>query len=346
MSPTTTQSTRRPGHLCRLARSVLMLLTTTLLSALPVGSASQAAAQTDGGYHAEIRRTAHGIPHVKSDDYGGLGFGYGHAFAEDNVCELAEEILTVTGRRSRFFGPDGSYNELAGPINNLVSDFYYTSVAQARTVERLLANRPDDTPRGPSRYARALVKGYAAGYNEYLRDTGVDRLPDPRCRGAAWVRPISALDVWRRIHRVTTLIGTGQLLSGIVAARPPSITTVPGPTALGAVAGRARELLAQINRAAPARDLHGDPLRLHRHLLAVQDIAGRLPGNELQGERREPPRGRDGVTPGDADVMAAGHGGDAVQRRAEHVDLAGDRERWHLARHRPCRTSTQSRPGR
>ena len=256
MSPTTTQSTRRPGHLCRLARSVLMLLTTTLLSALPIGSVSQAAAQTDGGYHAEIRRTAHGIPHVKADDYGGLGFGHGYAFAEDNVCELAAEILTVTGRRSRFFGPDGSYNELAGPINNLVSDFYYTSVAQARTVERLLANRPDATQPGPSRYARALVKGYAAGYNEYLRDTGVDRLPDPRCRGAAWVRPISALDVWRRIHRVTTL-RTGQLLSGIVAAQPPTITTAPEPTALDAVAGRARELLAQINRAAPASNAYG-----------------------------------------------------------------------------------------
>jgi hypothetical protein len=138
-----------------------MLLTTTPLIALPA-SAVRSASQTAGndtvdGYRADIRRTAYGM---KADGYGSLGFGYGYAFAEDNLCELAEDILTVSGRRSRFLGPDGSYSEFGNPINNLVSDFYYSSATQARTVERLLARGSDDTSPGPSRDARTLVKGY------------------------------------------------------------------------------------------------------------------------------------------------------------------------------------------
>jgi acyl-homoserine-lactone acylase len=134
MSRSATDSIRGARHLRGLARAALMLLTAPLLIAVPgpaVGSASASAANDAAGghYRAKIRRTAHGIPHIKADGYGSLGFGYGYAFAEDNVCELAEELLTASGRRSRFLGPDGSYVELGTPINNLVSDFYYGSVA-------------------------------------------------------------------------------------------------------------------------------------------------------------------------------------------------------------------------
>jgi acyl-homoserine-lactone acylase len=38
----------------------------------------------------EIRRTSHGIPHIKAGSYEGLGYGYGYAFAQDNLCEIAE----------------------------------------------------------------------------------------------------------------------------------------------------------------------------------------------------------------------------------------------------------------
>ena len=39
------------------------------------------------GYAATVRRTSHGIPHVLANDYASLGYGYGHAFAQDNLCE-------------------------------------------------------------------------------------------------------------------------------------------------------------------------------------------------------------------------------------------------------------------
>jgi Penicillin amidase len=72
-------------------------------------------------------------------------------------------------------------------------------------VQRLLA-RP--APLGPTAELRELVDGYVAGYNRYLRDTGVAHLPDPTCRGKAWVGLITALDVWSGIRDLNTLEGT------------------------------------------------------------------------------------------------------------------------------------------
>ena len=54
-------------------------------------------------YEVEIVRTKYGIPHVTAADYGGLGYGYTYAFAQDNVCLIADKIVTVTGERSRHF---------------------------------------------------------------------------------------------------------------------------------------------------------------------------------------------------------------------------------------------------
>ena len=55
-------------------------------------------------FKATVRRTSAGVPHVKADDFGGLGYGYGYAFAEDNLCILEEEVLTARGQRAKYFG--------------------------------------------------------------------------------------------------------------------------------------------------------------------------------------------------------------------------------------------------
>ena len=41
-------------------------------------------------YSAEIRRTTMGVPHIKANDWGGLGYGYGYAQAQDNLCTMAD----------------------------------------------------------------------------------------------------------------------------------------------------------------------------------------------------------------------------------------------------------------
>ena len=57
-------------------------------------------------YEAEIRWTSYGIPHVKSDDWGGLGYGFAYATAEDAVCVIAKDLIMVNGELSLFFGPE------------------------------------------------------------------------------------------------------------------------------------------------------------------------------------------------------------------------------------------------
>ena len=184
----------------------------------------------DHRYSAEIRRTEYGIPHIVANDHGSLGYGYGYAFAQDNLCVMADRVLTLRGDRSRYFGPRASagdpFADEEDATSNLASDVYYRGVRQSGVVRRLLA-RP--APLGPTAQLRRMVDGYVAGYNRYLRDTGVAHLPDPTCRGKAWVDPITALDVWSGIYDLNTLQGTGQFREAIVSARPAAGAPAPRP---------------------------------------------------------------------------------------------------------------------
>ncbi|HEX8631915.1 MAG TPA: penicillin acylase family protein [Catenuloplanes sp.] len=194
-------------------------LLTSLAVLVPAGITPVAAAEVDSGRppagEAVIRRTAHGIPHILAADYRGLGLGAGYAFAEDNLCSFARTVVTLAGQRSRSFGPG---DHMFDPPGNRASDIYHTWVNRSRVVERLLAGA---APIGPSPRARELVRGYAAGYNRYLAQRTVAGLPDPDCRGAGWVRPITELDVWRRAYRLAGNNGGERELIAIVAATPP-----------------------------------------------------------------------------------------------------------------------------
>lgn len=174
----------------------------------------------DGQYAAEVRRTEYGIPHILAGDVGSLGYGYGYAFAQDNLCDMADRVLTLRGERSKYLGPTAdSGDALSLPTTNLDSDIYYTGVRQSGVVQQLMAQ---PAPVGPTAQARQLVDGYVAGYNHYLRDTGVANLPDPTCRGAAWVTPITALDVWSNIDDIDQLQGTKAFKHAIATATPPA----------------------------------------------------------------------------------------------------------------------------
>ncbi|MEU9189005.1 penicillin acylase family protein [Streptomyces sp. NPDC048484] len=170
----------------------------------------------EGGRTAHISRTEYGIPHIRARDFDGLGYGYGYAFAQDNVCELADQVVTLRGERSRFFGADG---DEPGEGSNLASDTYYQGQLRAGTVRRLLDRK---APLGPTAELRRMVEGYAAGYNRYLRDTGADRLPDPRCKGEPWVRSITPLDLWGLVYDVNRATGEVPLAPAVGDAKPPA----------------------------------------------------------------------------------------------------------------------------
>jgi len=178
-----------------------------------------------------ITRTSHGIPHISGRSYYAVGYGYGYAFAQDNLCEIAETYVTVDAQRSRWFGPDGTYASRGNGTepNNLNSDFLFQRVKDDQVVEKLVGQPP---PNGPLPEVRQGVRGYVAGYNAYLRATGVDRLPDPRCRGKGWVRAITEIDAYRRFYQLALLASSGVAIDGIGSAQPPGAATplpLPAP---------------------------------------------------------------------------------------------------------------------
>ena len=193
-----------------------------------------------GQLRATISRDQHGIPNIIGSNFADIGFGYGYALAQDNICELAETYVTVDGERSQYsgqgvqgtFGPDGSYLQRGNGFsaNNLNSDFFFQRIKDDHVVENLLNQPPPD---GPVQEIRDGVRGYVAGYNKYLADTGVDNLPDPRCRGAAWVKPITEMDAYRRFYQLALLASQDVAIDGIGDAKTPGgIGSAPDPTSI------------------------------------------------------------------------------------------------------------------
>src|SRR6516164_11647132 len=121
------------------------LLAVIAAIAAVVGSASAALASRPaespgpgaGQLTAQIRYTTGGIPHILARNWADLGFGYGYAFAKDNICTMANGYTTVEAQRSRYFGPKGSYLEL-GVENNLESDIFWQQIIDSHIVQQLV----------------------------------------------------------------------------------------------------------------------------------------------------------------------------------------------------------------
>ncbi len=161
-------------------------------------------------FRAEIRRTAFGVPHITAKNYGGIGYGFGYASAQDNICDIEDRLMTVSATRARYLGPgEGDAN--------LESDLYHQRMILSGGVERLLVG-PAGSPDTPSPDARALARGYVAGVNRYLRETAAAGISDPRCKGAPWVRELSEIDFWRHMFVGQTIDG---FISPTVEAAPP-----------------------------------------------------------------------------------------------------------------------------
>ncbi|MEU3085995.1 penicillin acylase family protein [Streptomyces massasporeus] len=223
----------------------------TAASALPAAAATteQRAEQhpSRDGMSAVIRYTEYGIPHILAKNYADLGFGTGWAQAADEVCTLADGFITLRGERSRYFGAEApAGGDLSAARTNLASDLYFRGVRESGTVEKLLAER---APVGPSREVRSMMRGWAAGYNAWLKQK---KVTDPACAGASWVRPVTELDVAARGLAIASISGQGQFVDTITAAQPPS----GGAAASGAPSARTPGAKAV---AKAADELWGDP---------------------------------------------------------------------------------------
>jgi acyl-homoserine-lactone acylase len=178
-------------------------------------------------FSADLARTSHGVAHVRAQNFIGLGYGMAYAYAEDNVCMLADSMLTVRGERSRYFGgaamptrgTDGEYSvaidyldEHGFDLKNEDSDFFFKGYLD---LEQLRAGYT-----AGSQDIRDLLEGYASGYNRYLRDHA-GALPTA-CNGKEWVRPVSVDDLYLLIAE-KALHASGQVFAKevLAAARDP-----------------------------------------------------------------------------------------------------------------------------
>ncbi|MGP3776771.1 penicillin acylase family protein [Streptomyces sp. SDT5-1] len=232
----------RPGHRRLAAVGIALLTLVGTAASVPSAAAGRDAHPHGGGLSATIRYTEYGIPHIVAKDYANLGFGTGWAQAADQVCTLADGFVTLRGERSRVFGPDAAPDgSLSSATKNLSSDLYFKGVRQTHTVEKLLDT---PAPAGPSRAVKDSMRGWAAGYNAWLRQ---NRITDPACKGADWVKPVTELDVATRGYALAVLGGQGRGIEGITAAQPP--TAASGATReqpdKADAARAARELFAQ-----------------------------------------------------------------------------------------------------
>ncbi|WP_201501677.1 penicillin acylase family protein [Psychrobacter cibarius] len=167
-------------------------------------------------YEADIQRTEFGIPHITAKDYKGLGYGVGYAFAEDNFCSLAREVVVASGQSMLYLGADG----------NLASDAFYTWYnTDKRKAEFLAAQDPEVID---------AVTGYAAGYSRYLRDKGVANI-DPACANAEWVREITLDDLLTVYGKANLRGGLSNFVGPIVAAAPPSTSGIQGSSRMRSV---------------------------------------------------------------------------------------------------------------
>ncbi|HEU5008341.1 MAG TPA: penicillin acylase family protein [Jatrophihabitantaceae bacterium] len=197
---------------------------------VPAAAAPSTARTTQHKYDVTITRTEYGIPHIVANDFASLGYGYGYAFAQDNICTMAADYVTVEGKRSRWFGPDGQYTMQGNgvTVSNLDSDIFWTQVRQSHIVDQLLA-RP--VPFGPKPQIKTAVRGYVDGYNRWLHDVGGDNgITDPACHGKAWVHPITTQDAFLRFYQLVLLAGQDVVMPGIAQAAPPSASN-PAPVA-------------------------------------------------------------------------------------------------------------------
>ena len=54
----------------------------------------------NGNLDVDVTWTDYGVPYVKADNMESLGFGVGFAFAQDNLCILADQIVKFNSQRA------------------------------------------------------------------------------------------------------------------------------------------------------------------------------------------------------------------------------------------------------
>ncbi len=185
--------------------SKLNKVTLTIVSLLILSACNDDSSSNDS-YEATITYTKHNVPHIKADSYSGLGYGIGYAQAEENLCTLSEQLMKLKSQKSRYFGVGENYS-------NFLSDAGYLALGYPEHANALYADIPADE--------KALLEGYAKGFNQLLSERSeTNNYPSP-CRNAEWVTPITSQDLLAYQLDIAALASSRNFIAAIAAATPP-----------------------------------------------------------------------------------------------------------------------------
>jgi acyl-homoserine-lactone acylase len=212
-----------------------MLTPCTARAVALLAAALAAACATPGGDAARtatIQRTANGVAHIAAPDFETLAYGVAYAHAQDNVCQTAQQLVTIRGERSATFGPAARGLLGLRPMPNEQIDLFIAAHMDDAKLER-------DWRAQASADAHAMARGYVAGYNRFLADQA-GKLP-AACNGQPWVLPMT-LAQYRRLAELTSVqAGIALLADGVLGAQPPAAKTAALPIDAERVALELRE---------------------------------------------------------------------------------------------------------
>lgn len=114
---------------------------------VPIQPGTVPRAAPDYAAHVEIRRTTHGVPHIRADNLGAAEFALAYVQCEDYGTRVPLDLLHARGEMGRWFGRD-----------SMERDF----------TARLTYNRAVETYAFLDRHTRDAYEGFAAGVNRYI----------------------------------------------------------------------------------------------------------------------------------------------------------------------------------
>lgn len=147
----------------------------------------------------QIRWTTYGIPHIKADDWEGLGYGFAHAIATNTICVLAREFVTVRGEQAKYFG---------ATERNVNADAFHRALLHKEKIDEYLAYGSSES--------HELDAGYVAGYNNFI-DTQAGNMP-ASCNNVPWITPINEADIAKMAIGVGIRYGLGRVTNEIATA--------------------------------------------------------------------------------------------------------------------------------
>jgi len=95
----------------------------------------------------EVRRTAHGVPHIKAENLKAAGYAEAWVQSEDYGAQIALSLLRARGEMGKYFGRDSMRADFTG---------------------RLALERASEVYTQVDRETRDIYEGFAAGVNRYV----------------------------------------------------------------------------------------------------------------------------------------------------------------------------------